>query len=228
MIIARIISSDGTFLFHGSVEIQGSPKGDDYRMGGWFPIDSFNFGMEKPPDPDSKKDGQPTPNTPAARGAPATKSPTAPQGQAGKDKPKRSEMTLAKEVDRATCDLMLLAMQHRSHKGGPKAAGDKEYHVDVHVLSSVRFGTKEERNIFPSLMIHLEAVRVAAWGVNGSGDARPTESVTLEYDKGAMHYSWYNGETFIHFGPRGWDQDKNEVWPEDKMKWAYKEYRPSG
>jgi hypothetical protein len=225
MIIARIISSDGTFLFHGSVEIQGSPKGDDYRMGGWFPIDSFNFGMEKPPDPTANKDGQPTPHPPAARGAPVARATNAPQVPPGKDK-KKSEMTLQKEVDRATCDLMLLAMQHRAQKGGPKTAGDKEYHVDVHVLSSVRFGTLLEHNIFPSLMIHLEAVRVASWGINGSGDQRPSESVTLEYDKGAMHYSWYDGEHFIHFGPKGWDQDKNAIWPENDMKWKYKEYRP--
>jgi hypothetical protein len=228
MIIARFCLPGGEILFHGSVEIQGSPAGDDYRQGGWFPVESFHYGFERPEE--KSKDDKPKSGPTGATGSPGRSGGNAPaQPTEKKEDQKKAEMTIAKEVDRATCDLMALAMEERSKKKGADrgSAGGKELHVDIHILASVRFGSNLQENyIFPSVMIHLEGVGVKSWSIDGSGDNRPSESVTLKYDRGAMHYSWYDGQTFLHFGPKGWDQDKNQPWPASETDPAFKKYRP--
>jgi hypothetical protein len=215
MIIARLCLPGGIRLFHGSVEIEGSPAGDDYRQGGWFPVDSFNFGFNSAKEEDKKKDGQqPAPNAPGARGSTGQTGGSAHSqhsaNTAAKDKGALQEISIQKEIDRATTDLMALAMEEHSKPKGDNraAAGGKELEADIHVLSSVVFGTGKQRYIFASLMIHLAHVRVEEWGINGSGDNRPSETVKLGFDKAAMHYSWYDGQAFIHFGPKGWSQKK--------------------
>jgi type VI protein secretion system component Hcp len=225
MIIARICLPGGHRLFHGSVEIVGSPAEDDYRQKGWFPVDSFNFGFNAPAD-ESKND-QPKSGTPPAKGTTSQSGGNAPNASktpSGSGKA-FSEMQISKEVDRASCDLMVLAMEERSKKKGADRgeAGGKELHADVHVLGSVQF---KDGNIFPSLMIHLECVRVAQWGINGSGDNRPSESITLQYDRAAMHYTWFDGAAFLHFGPKGWDQKNNKPWEAKDTLPAFERYKP--
>jgi type VI protein secretion system component Hcp len=232
MIIARICGPKGQLLFHGSVEIEGSPAGDDYRQGGWFPVESFNFGFEGAPSDDSKKDGQPTPNTPGARGSTghagsnASNRSNAPS-QSDKDKGDLQEISISKEVDRATTDLMVLAMEERSKaKSANRASGGKELCADIHVLGSVIFKDSVMRNAFASLMIHLECVAVKEWGISGSGDNRPSETVKLKFDKAAMHYTWYDGSQFLYFGPKGWDQKNHAPWDAAETAPAFEKYKP--
>ncbi len=237
MIIARICLPGGKRLFHGSVEIEGSPAGDDYRQGGWFPVDSFNFGFnEKQAD---KADDKPDATNPAAKGStgrPGSNVPSKTASPGAGDKDAFSSMQIAKEVDRATCELMVLAMEERSKKKGAPRGDEKntEYHADIHVLGSVALQSSGnvERNIFPSLMIHLEGVHVTQWSISGSGENRPTESVTLLYDRAAMHYMWTgDGRTFVPSGTKGWDQGENKQFPNEKhslnIDGVIKKYLPS-
>jgi hypothetical protein len=54
-----------------------------------------------------------------------------------------------------------------------------------------------ETSTYTSLLIHLEAVNVIGWEINGHGDLRPSESVTMKYDRAAMIYHelyWSNNQ----------------------------------
>lgn len=227
MIIARICLPGGKRIFHGSVEILGSPSGDDYRQGGWFPVDSFNFGFNEALKPNANdKPGGSSPAGKSNAGRPGGNLTSGTNSSSGSgEKNDFTSMELSKEVDRATCHLMVLAMEERSHKQGvADRGGEKKLHADIHVLGSIVFEQSGERNVYPSLMIHLEGVRVKEWNINGSGDDRPKESVKLLYDRAAMYYVWTDGKEFLHFGPKGWDQSKNGPW-EDSAP-AFEKYKP--
>jgi type VI protein secretion system component Hcp len=89
--------------------------------------------------------------------------------------------------------------------------------ADIHFLHSV-MGNKSEtilRTIFPYLMITLEDVLVTSWNITGSGDDRPTESLTLKYDKAAMrYYRTKKGDVWTGGTPAGWNQMTNFDWTE--------------
>jgi len=215
MIIARICTPDGEMLFHGSCEVTGSPVEDEYRVGGWFPVQQFSFGFDEKSD--KKEEQKPASGGPAGKGSPASPGGNAATGKnaaAGSgDKAAHSEMQLTKEADRATLNLMVLAMEEKSQSKGEKP--DKEYHADIHILGSLAFEDGgQKRNIFPSVIIHLEGVHVAKWNISGSGDSRPSETVTLRYDRVAMHYLWTgDGKVFLPLGPKGWNQTTSKQWP---------------
>lgn len=225
MIVARLTRA-GQFLFHGSGEVTGSPAGEDYRMGGWFPIESFGFGFQE-----EKKEPTPAPS-PASKSGGATtasKPPVKPATGAGSGGSSESKMQMTKHVDRATCDLMVLAMEERSQKKGENK--ESEYHADIHVVGTVGFKDEggSERFVYPSLMVHLEGVHVVEWKIDGSGDQRPNETLTLLYDRVAIHYLWTgDGKEFLPIGPKGWDQTENEQWPngEELPDSVFKKFLP--
>jgi hypothetical protein len=229
MIIARIRGRHGEFLFHGSCEITGSPAAKDYREEGWFPVEGFNFGFnEKSDKTDETKPGI---GGPASKTTPPGRLSGASTNQSGsKDSGEEkafSKIEISKQVDRATGCLMMLAMKERSQKMGPKK--DKEYRADIHILASVQYEeNKVERNLYPSVMIHLEGVHVTKWGINASGDGRPSESVSLSYDKAAMHYMWLGENRYFQaMGISGWDQGENKSWEPDDIDEVFKKYIPT-
>jgi len=207
MIVARICNEKGKPLVgSGSCHIARYDGKDD----GWFPVDSFDFGFNPKQDESNEPGAQrPAQATGAKQGPPAH--PQAPGGGKKGDKKDFAELQISKQLDTATLSLMLLAMQERKAK---KGVGEKStvLHADIHTISSMSFA-KQDRFHYTSLMIHLEAVNVQSWKINGSGDSRPTENVSLRYDRAAMIYvSTGQGKDFLVVGPKGYDQTANEPW----------------
>ena len=183
---------------------------------GWFPVNSFNFGFNSIETPEN------TPAAPpagASAGASAGRSGAstgagASAGGATKKKEDFTGMTLTKYIDAATCWLMFTAMQARMSK-----KGSNRTKADIHVISSVMI--EQKRFIYPSLMIHLENVLVQQWSINGSGDERPEEEITLMYDKAAINYRGTpTGGKFQDFPPGGtsWDQKEQAPFKYDGFK----------
>jgi len=227
MIIARVRGPDGQFLFHGSCEILGSPAEDDYRQQGWFPVQSFNFGTSEAGDK-KKANQKPTGGTPAGKSPQATTGDNkSGSGDDSGEKDAFTSMELSKEVDRATCSLMVLAMQERSKKHGRDLS--KGYQADIHVLGSFAIKDSIERHMMPSIMIHMEGVHIVKWGISGSGDGRPTENISLRYDRAAMYYYWTGeGTEFQPSGAKGWDQSGNCEWPGTESEFPLNEQKIFG
>jgi hypothetical protein len=234
MIVARI-RRNKKWVGKGSCHISGYNGKDT----GWFPVESFNFGFTDDKADEEKQGqggGQP------AKGAPAA--PPAKGGQAGGKKKGDNdfaELSIDKQIDTATCQLMQLAMEERKtrRKKGPGAgpgtggggSNAPDIEADIHILSTVQLQKDSQRFIYPTVMIHLEAVNILGWNVKASGDGRPSESLKIRYDRAAMIYvametQAEGGATWQRHGPAGWDQTKNDVfssqWPES----AYKEFLP--
>jgi hypothetical protein len=228
MIVARFCSDDGKpIIARGTYRF--APYGSDGKAAGgekdkgWFPIESFNFGFE-----DKTKSKKPKPGaTPGKSGSPAP-------SQAQK-KPEEEEkedfatVSIKKTVDSTSVSLMMLVMEER--ETGQGARDKTPIEVDIHVISTVEL-KEDEISTFTSLLIHLEAVSVLSWKIDGSGDLRPSENVTLKYDRAAMIYNDLfikNGlPQIMQYGPRGWDQKNCEQY-KGEFRWDiadYKEYLP--
>ena len=213
MIVARIVDKDGKPLAaSGSVKIANYDGVND----GWFPIESFGFGLHKP---EEKKDANAkgTPQT-SSKSSSNTASTSTGGGKGGKG---GAECTISKLVDTATPSLMILVMREKSLR---KGLGDKStpLYADIHTLSSGTISSETNDSLlYATMLIHLEAINVEGWDINASGDSRPTETVKLRYDRAAMVYvTTPDGEHFQSIGPSGWDQtaDKDFEWKAPKMK----------
>ena len=70
-----------------------------------------------------------------------------------------------------------------------------------------------EGSIFPYLMITLDRVLIKGWEISAQGDDRPTENLTLWYDRAAMRYfRTTDGKVWNSVEPKGWDQHADEEW----------------
>jgi hypothetical protein len=216
MIVARICDESGKPLAaSGSIKIANYDGAGD----GWFPVDSFSFGLHKKEDK-SDQGGHSAPHAGSTNSSAGSHSPTPGGGKGGDGE--RPELSIEKSIDTATCSLMMLVMAERSSK---KGVGKKATPLtaDIHIITSVA-RKLDEHFIYTSLMIHLEAVDVKSWTIHGSGDSRPTESVVLRYDRAAMiYFSTTEAKTFHRVGPYGWDQTANKAfdWSVGKMKSYY-------
>ncbi len=219
MIVARVCDDKG-----GPIVASGSCKIDRYDgvNDGWFPIDGFNFGFQEKPAAAGAAQGAPgAKGAPAASGARPGSAPAGAPGGApggagtagGQGQEDFTHVSIQKQIDTSSVSLMLLAMKERKHKKGVDPKKEKKISADIHVISSVSLEKQESgRFHYTSLMVHLEAVNVQGWTLTGSGDTRPTEVVTLRYDKAAMVYiSTANGSVFQVIGPKGWDQTKSDT-----------------
>ena len=215
MIVAKLTES-GQPVATGSCHIKG------YDTGGWFPIESFTFGF----DPDKGKESR------AGKGPGAGASGTQNGAMNAKSHPTRNgsaaasgnqsletTVSIAKQIDTATCDLMYLSMRDQEKKTG----GESFIRTDIHVLSSVKITMpgSAAAHVFPNLMIHLEGVLVKQWNVHGNGDDRPTEDVTLLYDRSCIQYvHTRDGKLFMPHRARGWDQTKHLPFEFDFSKYV--------
>lgn len=63
------------------------------------------------------------------------------------------------------------------------------------------------------LHFKLETAFVKTWSISGDGDDRPSEDITLWYNKIAFGYhSTKDGKVFTNHGLCGWDQVEQKVW----------------
>lgn len=220
MVIARFFIGD-RWMTHGGILIEGAVEAAKYGTEGWFPISNFKFGVREPGSKtgDKKTDPATTPTSTTAT-KPAAKAP-ADKKKADSDR-EGSTMTISKSVDKATTDLMWLAMSHRT-KEAAKGKEDK-VECDIHVLSSMelRDPTSKEivANIYPILMLHLEGVLVTDWNISSGGESRGSEDITFSFDKAAIRYiSTPDGKVIDPGLDTGWDQTKNEMWPNANSDW---------
>lgn len=223
MIVARICEK-GSSAAAGSCKIEPNYNG---QKDGWFPVESFNFGFmdEKG---DEKKDGDARNGAPRTGGHPgAANANKTPPGK--NNEQDFTELTIEKQIDTATCYLMFLAMEERKTKRGlVKSQGGKarDISADIHVLASVQIGKTAEKCIYPTIMIHLEAVNILEWGIRGSGDSRPSETIKIRYDRAAMVYcATSDGLKFMSYGPKGWDQTTNQDFDAGKFKWKWDDFK---
>lgn len=204
-------------MTHGGVLIEGAVAGANYDKEGWFPIQDYSFEVkELSEEKDDKAGGHKMPApTPAAKpgSKPAVKSSSERDG---------TTITMNKKVDRATTDLMWLAMSHRTKKGG-KGAEDK-VHCDIHVLSYMELKNPTNlevvANVYPILMLHLEGVSVTDWSIGSSGEERGNEKVAFHFDRAAIRYlSTPDGWKLDPGLDTGWDQLRQEMWPNAQSDW---------
>lgn len=120
------------------------------------------------------------------------------------------EMAIDKTVDSATVYLMLAAMKGRS-------LGDKAVvAVDVHMVENRDEGAKAY------LKIRLENALIKDWNLNASEDARPSESISIWFNKACIAY-WsmeldkHKNPVYTRHGPHGWDQQENKEWKSDSL-----------
>lgn len=63
----------------------------------------------------------------------------------------------------------------------------------------------------PYLEIELVRPVIKKWGINASGDERPTETVEIMYNAIKMKYTWYAPDhKATPHGPKGWDLIKGK------------------
>ena len=198
--------------------VLGSCKIHNYDTegeGGWFPLASVNFGFT--PKTDTVQSGGSAGGNPTgSRGGGNHRGNNADSrnqgGANGGQGDKFTEMSITKAVDVATVPLMQLAMDSRSDSGN-KPADSAVTIADIHFIGSVNASQSEDIYTFTFLRIHLDTVRILNWSVNGSGDERPSETVTIGYEKAAMSYQpTPDAKTIQAKGQAGWDQKEHKKW----------------
>ena len=136
----------------GSCEINNYDKKGE---GGWFPLDSVNFGFT--PKTDTQNAG--ASNNKKGQTGGGKKAPQGNQGGANQQGDKFTEMSISKAVDVATVPLMRLAMDSRSDSGN-KPADSAVMVADIHFIGSVNADQYSDIYTFTFLRIHLDTVRI--------------------------------------------------------------------
>lgn len=186
------------------------------QLGGWFPIDSLNFGFN----PKQLEDGSGGSGNGGGGGSGAGSGSGGGGGAArgrgaggggngaagGSNDGDFTEMRVSKAVDMATVNLMKLAMESREQQKGK----DMGVVADIHFIGSVRM--EKKTHTFTFLRIHLDGVELKEWGINGSADERPVENLTLIYEKAAMCYETTDGRLRLPKVQAAWDQTKGQEW----------------
>ena len=189
----------------GNCEITGYENTGE--KGGWFPIEGFNFGFNVSMEQlaaaiNTEKERKKNRGNDASQ---QTGSPVAQTRQTA-DKKKDdgvTKMQISKAVDATTVYLMRYAMERAS----PGTATTLD--AEIHVIGSM---TDEEKTVYCQLRVYLQDVFITSWEVSGSGDGRPTESVELQYGKGAMCYQGSQGSFLDAAQEDGWSLLNNERW----------------
>ncbi len=190
-------------------------KSFQQQGGGWFPIDNISFGFK--PDSDrgarggaSSKGGVPSSGGTASAGRNAS---AGGGGGVGQDEA-FSELQISKKVDMATVDLMRLAMAQKRRRAGGQVGGiPEEIEADIHFVGTHAGERGSTVHTFTFLRIHLELVEVKGWGINGDGDSRPGESLTLGFERAEMCYQ--STPDGIFKDPKnmaGFDQKTGDWW----------------
>lgn len=221
MILMRVEELGGKY-----VELEGGEKMKaKFKYGvsdaGWFPVDSVGFGFNgKDESSAGGGNGQGAQGNGAANSTSGRTSTSRSNGgaqggannQGGGGDEEFSQLSISKHVDGATTLLMGFAMEDRTVS---KSDEDKMRKVDIHFLDSVmgQLAELEGRFVFPYLMITLDRVLIKGWELSAQGDDRPTESLTLWFDRAAMrYYRTIDGKVWNSVEPKGWDQHANEPW----------------
>ncbi len=116
------------------------------------------------------------------------------------------ECSISKSMDSASTDLAKKAIS-----GG--SCGTAE----IKFVETIESAGKNFNQVY--LWFKLDNAFVKTWSVSGDGDDRPTEDVTLWYNKIAFVY--FPTPDGVNFGPGidvAWDQVKNAKWTQHAME----------
>ncbi len=139
------------------------------------------------------------------------------------ERPEEQELSINKTIDAATVYLMHFAM-----KGRTNANASRPVCIDIHLLQNRQLPGKPDLAVSAYLKIRIENAIITEWGIDASGDERPTEDLKFWFNRAAMKYRALNEEkkagsndlaySFVSHGPLGWDQQANKEWTPDKLK----------
>jgi type VI secretion system secreted protein Hcp len=140
--------------------------------------------------------------------------------ETGKGDPQ--EISISKNVDRATPYLMFQAIQDRTP--GNATAPDA---IDIHCVESHQLNEQGQRekaggatvpksDLKAFLRICLGRALIKTWSISADADGRPTENLSIWFNQIAIAYRRLKVETdkttgapvatFEPYGPKGWDQ----------------------
>jgi type VI secretion system secreted protein Hcp len=185
----------------GTAQGGGEIKGDCEVKGyeNWIVVDSFDFSVGRKIEAAEKGGGRDI--------------------QTGAADPQ--EVSITKNVDRATPYLMFRAVQDRS-----PGNANNPVSVDLHCVETqpwdyrvskggmAKSETKSDLKAY--LKICLGRALIKSWSISADEDNRPTETLSIWFNQVAVLYRQMKierdskGETptvsFIPYGPKGWDQ----------------------
>ena len=114
------------------------------------------------------------------------------------------ELSISKSIDSATVYLM-----HSVMKGRKDSGTNSTCNVDIHLIQNKNID--EGIGMQPFLLIRIENAIIKDWGIDGSGDDRPTETLKIWFNKAAMKYrATMDGKIYVTHGPHGWDEQENK------------------
>lgn len=121
------------------------------------------------------------------------------------------ECTFEKTTDIGTAMLFKYALS-----GGPLD------YAEIHFVQT-RDDSQGKQAVYPYLMIKLTPCFIKTWNVSGSSDERPTENVSLWYQKIELSYIPYAKDDQGKFVSKeheqaGWDQVVNNSWGDFKFE----------
>ncbi len=108
--------------------------------------------------------------------------------------PEAGSVNVTKSMDMSSVDLMQMAT------GGGASPAEC-------VIKFIQSGMGSNATEYKTyLEISLKRPVVKKWGINGSGDERPTETVEIMYNSIKMKYTSTDDKgSPTDFGPKGWD-----------------------
>lgn len=108
-------------------------------------------------------------------------------------------ITVAKSMDNASIYLMQNAI----------AGGAFANPCEIHLVETAGVDQK----LHPYLSFKLNRPIIKSWSIDASDDDRPSENVSIMYNKIVMEY-WQtpDGKAFTSVGKRGWDTVTNKAW----------------
>ena len=111
------------------------------------------------------------------------------------------EVSISKTFDAASTGLARKAI-----------AGSSCGTVDIKFVQTITDDNEDQQNVV-FLQMKLDNVFVKTWGISGDEDERPTEEVTLWYNK--IAFSYFNSpdaKTFDFSGICSWDKATQQPW----------------
>lgn len=111
------------------------------------------------------------------------------------------EVSISKTFDAASTGLARKAI-----------AGSSCGTVDIKFVQTITDASENQQNVV-FLQMKLDNVFVKTWNISGDEDDRPTEEVTLWYNK--IAFSYFNspdGQDYISAGTCSWDKAAQTTW----------------
>ena len=186
MILMRIGTESNGGKIKGDCEVKGYEN--------WIILESFDFSVGRKIEAAKKGGGRDI--------------------ETGKGEPQ--EISVSKNVDRATPYLMFQAIQDRM-PGNTTAPDAIDIHcVETHQLDGTGASRTSQTDLEAFLQICLGRALIKTWSISADVDGRPVETLSIWFNQIAIAYRRLKVEadkktgapiaSFEPYGPKGWDQ----------------------